>query len=88
MSSKWKVRIDIETYVGEIGAEWHRIIHGKLVETGVNYSQYCRADFEDYNSRWRDWIFDNPGATKAQVLDKMRELAAHFQIPFPPVLKR
>ena len=80
--------INIEEYVGEIGAEWHRIIHGKLVETGVDYGPYLRSVWEDYNGRWSIWIDANPDATKAQVLSKMQELAGKFNIPYPPVLKK
>ena len=70
--------INIEDYTLKINAYLHRLIHGN-----VKYGPWLRQLYTDWNSRWEQFIRDNPNATQKQIIDFMNKLADEFHLPRP-----
>ena len=80
-----KKKIDIEKYTGRINAEYHRLIHGKLMRDGVDYGGYKRDRWWNYNREWKEWIDANRHASKEQILERARYMAERYGLS-PTVL--
>jgi hypothetical protein len=68
--------LDIENYTQKINALLHRMLHGN-----VRNGAWKRKMFEDWNSRWAEWIRQNPNATPQQIINFANKLAQEFGLP-------
>lgn len=72
--------VDIEKYTGQINAEIHRLLHGKIVQ-GFSFPGAQGQLKYDWNMKWAEWISKNPNATEQQMLRFANQLAKQVGIP-------
>jgi hypothetical protein len=65
-----------------VGSMGGRMFTDKLVFRWLEgFGAWKRKMFEDWNSRWAEWIRQNPNATPQQIINFANKLAQEFGLP-------